>query len=793
MPTELKSTDRASQIASGYRLIADAAGLMRRCAGYMTDQQAEQDGWKVFYAVDVDVIAMYMAPSQNSRYAAVFSNGEDTDTRGLLARLLGDFIFRQLGSDGEQGIGSLFIIPPHDEELGRMIFALSNKLVDAIDEAEILLENVLADLPERLANGDYAELSQWLIDDASALVEIFDGKSGPRSELDRFEALDEHRLLHVERYKEEPGSWTFPLPQLKGNSQDFESFTTSFDAWKKRLLKYKGPRQPHYAHIGDAYAMAMVEWVNQHMEAGKRRLVFITGTQGILKAASDYCPAVIKGHSKSFAELYIRHPQAFMADNGFFPEVPAQDEKGGTRNFSLFDWLNLFFPKVIRDGVKRVATVNTTLLKRIESDVDQEFQEAIVLLAKSEHSDEKRAGFPESMLDEWRTQIRSACVSREINTAEANWPRRAKELLEWLKSRLDQGWTVEQLRSDLANRAIQSMSALYSSTVWLGLWSQVGTNLEQIRGIPALRFDPGYEPAQKYCRLLIAAMKAGNDKNPPDQPQYLDIADMYSQLSGVDKSNYHGHVIHALAYATKGHWYAAKTLCKIALRTVDDLPKDDEKEYRRGREAAYLLTISERRLAHNVADLVVAREYLQDAQSTRENPGASFDLRFLSEAIAIDVAKINFEYFTNEGTSTTPAEFNRIWQDASELFSILASEPQPECRSWICQQLSTNILNLALIYYHANRCLPDATPKLVQEVLSGLTVNRLNQESMEFNDTVSEFVYLTATAVFCADAAEKTQALNKLKEFKFHASLPFDKTREKMFLKLVDQIQQSSC
>ena len=87
MPTELKSTDRASQIASGYRLIADAAGLMRRCAGYMTDQQAEQDGWKVFYAVDVDVIAMYMAPSQNSRYAAVFSNGEDTDTRGLLARL----------------------------------------------------------------------------------------------------------------------------------------------------------------------------------------------------------------------------------------------------------------------------------------------------------------------------------------------------------------------------------------------------------------------------------------------------------------------------------------------------------------------------------------------------------------------------------------------------------------------------------------------------------------------------------------------------------------------------------
>lgn len=52
---------------------------------------------------------------------------------------------------------------------------------------------------------------------------------------------------------------------------------------------------------------------------------------------------------------------------------------------------------------------------------------------------------------------------------------------------------------------------------------------------------------------------------------------------------------------------------------------------------------------------------------------------------------------------------------------------------------------------------------------------------------LSEFVFLTATAVFCADTDGKTEALDKLKEFKFHASLPFDKAREKVFRQLAGQ------
>jgi hypothetical protein len=781
MPIERKTTGRDAQITSGYRFIASAAGLMRRCAGYLFDRQAEQSGWKVFYAVDIDIIKMYMAPNIRSKYAAVFGDGEDTATRELLARLIGDFIFRQFKSAGDQVNDYLFIIPPHDEELGNMIFALSNELLDALDEADTPLDELLADLPERQANGDQDGLSQWLIDSAPSLIGIFDGKSGPRSELDRFESIDEHRLLHVERYLEKPDSWTFPLPQLDCKSQDFESFTSSFEDWKKRLIEHKTPRQNQYAFIRDAYVMTMLEWLNQHMEPEKRRLVLITGTQGILNAASKYRPPLVKGQSKSFAELYIRHPQDFMVDNAFFPEISAHDEKKDANNFRLFDWLNLFFPKVIREGIKQIATFNTLLLEKIEKSEDKEFQELMVLLAKSNQSDRSRP-FPDSMLDEWRTQVRSACISREINMEESSWPARAKQLLEWIKSKLDQGWSVEQLRSDLASRAIQSLSALYSSTVWLGLWSQVGTHVEHVRGIPALRFDPGYEKAQEYYRLVIAAMQGTESAKGGGQKSNIDIADMYSKLSGIDDSDYHGHVIHALAYATKGHWHAAKTLCKIALRTADSL-QDENKNFRTGREAAYLLAISERRLARQIDDLVVARQYLQDALS-RENPGAPPDLRFLSEAIAIDVARINFEYFIKEGDSIIPNDFERIWQDAAELYSRIDSEPLQECKTWICQQLSTNMLNLALIEFHTNQHLPETKSELVRNVLLDLREKRNLHAFMEHNDGISEFVYLVASTIFFTEISWKGEALKKLSEFKLHHSLPFDKQREKVFMQL---------
>ena len=190
MSSKHSFSESKSLFSKSYQLISDAAGLMRRCAGYIADEQAKKQDWQIYYATDADVIKMYMAPDQRYRYSAVFEDIQDDqniETQQLLSYLMAEFIFDHLNNVSNNVNGnSLFIISPHDEELGKMIFALSSALLNAIDEAVEDLDKLLFDLP--IDEPD--KISQYMIDKARTLLEIFDGKSGVRSELERFEALE---------------------------------------------------------------------------------------------------------------------------------------------------------------------------------------------------------------------------------------------------------------------------------------------------------------------------------------------------------------------------------------------------------------------------------------------------------------------------------------------------------------------------------------------------------------------------------------------------------------------------
>lgn len=791
--SERLAGQHATQTDEGYRLIANAARLMRYCAGYVTDRKAQQDGWKLYYAVDTDVIKLFMAPDQMAEYANVFEERDAADTSKLLARLLGNFIFRPSGRDdvlSRASGGNLFILSPHDGEIGRMVFDLSQKLIDEIDAADSRIEDFIAKISNQLEDYDGDEVAQWLIDNAPALIEVFDGKSGPRSELDRFESLDESRVLHIERYKEGSNPpWAFPLPTPTGNVVDFQPLMEMFGDWKKRLIECKTPRQSMRAVVNDAYVLSVIEWLNIQMAESKRRVLLISGTHGVHWATEKYFPAQTHATRRTFADLYVRHPQFVMVDSDFFPDIAAADETRESGSFRLFDWLNLFFPDVIRSKVHKIASIDTQLLKNIQDNADTEFKEAVVLLAKSEQPTHGRSRFPQSMIDEWQTQVRSASIAKSISDNEASWPQRAKDLLCWLRDRITSDWTVDQLRHDLANRALQSLSALYSSTVWLGLWSRVGAIPEQIRGIPVLRIDEGYESVHKYCCRVLEAMKAATSANNASDMDRLDIADMYSKLAEIDSSNYHSHLVHALAYASKGHWHAASTLCKIALRTADGVPKHHG-ELRRGREAAYLLSISERRLARKMGDLVTAEKYLREA-IRRENDGAQKDLRFRSEEIAIRVAKLNFGYFLDSQECDTHNECKEILRDATELLLKVGDDPNADCRAWITQQASTNSLNTALILQREAGDLPPELIEFIRKILSH-PIDCSIGDSTYLGDAVSKFIYFAAFSVFNKDAVSKTKARNTLKDIMFPNNLPFDKNREKLFRQMANDTSDAA-
>ena len=97
-------------------------------------------------------------------------------------------------------------------------------------------------------------------------------------------------------------------------------------------------------------------------------------------------------------------------------------------------------------------------------------------------------------------------------------------------------------------------------------------------------------------------------------------------LKAADPTLYHIHVIYALAFAVKGHWYASLTLAKIAM-TICDSIDPAARGFLLGREAAYLACIAVRRSATNRSHLNEAAQYLDQA-IRRENEGVMEDIRF---------------------------------------------------------------------------------------------------------------------------------------------------------------------
>jgi hypothetical protein len=786
MTVNKEDGDAGSANKQGVALISAAAKLMLRCAGFIADRQAETDGWKLFYAVDVDVVKLYLAPADNSGYATVFGEAESADTRDLLARLMGDFLFREFrtakSATGTQSC-QLFIVPPHDEELNGIIVALSDKVINAVDHVDRNMDVVLADLVGRVKGDQLTAVAKWVVDAAPMLVEVFDGRSGPRAELARFEALGESRLVNLERYQESSPAWAFPLPLLETSPEEFEEFTEVFSAWKERLIKHKSVRHTAKGIVNDAYALATIEILNARMAGEHRKLMLVTGTWAILRATAHYMVPQSGQPLASFADLYIREPQSFMADASFFGSGSGGEprEHPGS-GFDLLNWLNLFFPKAAQAGTEWSAPLLDRLqLQGLAENAGTSGLDASNLTT-SESAGGENNSVPASILKEWRTQVHTASVSRNIDSSEDSGIQRALDLIRWLREQVDQEVTLKQLRTDLSRRAVRSLSSLYSSTSWLGLWSRTGSIPDRIRGIPALRFDGDAELAREYCDKVVDTMRASNSGRGDRTAVNVDVAEMYMKLSQVDDSHYHSHVIHALAYATKGNWSATRTLCRIALLTADGLPDWDKRD-RKGREAAYLLAVAERRLAIKVSDLDMAKHYLEEAAS-RDNVGARPDNRFLSEAIAIDVATLNFEVFIGRDRARLAGEAERLIPAAVELLYRVKEDPL-KAREWVRQQVLTNVLNVVLLACDAKLQLSHTTVTHVRYLVSAADEELLKGESVAHNrDSVATFIYVVAAIVFAAQRARQRIFLEQLNEMAFPVYLPFDKGREIMFRQL---------
>lgn len=678
-------------------IVSDAADLLLKCAGYQDDQNAakREDDHHVdtYYAVDNDVVCLYLEPESNADYLEVFGEGSDSITTKSLAFLLGDFLFQSpeplIPGHGKQKCRFL-IIPPHDEELIEMLTAIHRKLSSVTEQIKPdtfeKLSNIFVDFEKK---NDDQTLMNKLRQQVPQLVELFNPYRGPKAALSRFALLSDTVFQRIDTYAED--SVTFPLLDALNNMEDRRSADESIERWKKLLKKCARKLKPDYSIHRDAEVLATIEHVNSELTRNdsRKQVALITGSHYLFDAAENYRPR--GGEGPSFAEKYLRHPQAFLSHPEFFLLSDAASSSNEDKKipFKLIEWLTLFFPAWWRPAIQPQTTVSSKFLRTIK-----DAQHHVIDRFFDGTSNFDKDADPKSLINGWKAQVSSVAemkYSYGLDRAEARGAAALAKVLLDLKE--SSSWSIEKLREAIMKESVISVSSLYSKTTLLiGLWSKASRKVS--KGVPVLRFDEEeYKVTERYCDELVRILLDNIGKEIPDA-QLEELHSLNEKVETIDPSLYHAHVVHSLAFMAKGHWNASLTLAKTAL-TISDSLEPSIRGIRRGREAAYLACIAVRRSATDRSGLKKAYKYL-DESIKRDNEGCAEDIRFTAERLMLDTRTFYFE-LSLESKNPDIVALTDTLNKLYSLFNTTKKEKNTRVELWVQRQVLTHFFTLLFI------------------------------------------------------------------------------------------------
>ena len=685
-----KTTQRLPRCIHHYPIISQAADLLLKCAGFLDDTNtanANSDNYcRTYYAIDVDVIILYLQPYMHSSYLDIFGEGEKSDTALALTFLLGNFLFKKpvslIQGHKEQKCRFL-IVPPHNQELLTILEQLHRKVISTTRNIDSTKFKELTDVFSKYEKDrDKEALLANLRDRFSDLVELFDPYRGPKAGLRRFSLLAANTFRRIDAYIEDgltlEDTFKFEYLDTVNNETDRMQASKLIEEWESRLKEYRFHEQPPYALRDDAEVLAQMEHINSNLreQDKNKKLVLITGSHYLFQAAKTYKPQW--SDKESFAEMYLRHPQAFLAHEEFFPDP---------ETFKLVDWLNLLFPDaLLRTTGPQFKVAKDFLQKIIDGDYES-IEKIINILARSGKDTNQ-------ILKEWRSQLTERANAQYMDGLEFAEERGAHELAEKIEELRQTDWSIKNLCDLLLKEALTSTSMLYSLTVWIGLWSE--SPPEKIEGIPELRFDADFEKLIPYCAKVIELQRSYM-KNELSLSGLEGLLRQYgNEVQSVDQSLYHTHVIHALAFIAKGHWRATLTLAKTAMNISDNADHTKpEYLYIRGREAAYLACIAARRLASKRYWLNKAKRYIKEA-CKRENEGCPEDIRFTAERLTIRTREYYFDIFC-ENKIPNLERINATINASCKLIDKSNYERDVGVRLWVQRLICTNLFTLLLI------------------------------------------------------------------------------------------------
>lgn len=616
---------------------------------WLEDREFVAAGGAIFYVVDTDVIKLFTAPDEtavrNERgregYAQIFPD-DDPNLSIALGRALADHIFTELTSDQP-----LLLFPPMEQELRSVVAAVTR---DAREE-EVRARRELSDLRNKgrqwvreigEIEDEDARLER-LEQDAPTLARLLGGGSGAGAELRRFgELIRSERIAPLE-FALEYDRIAKPMRDVLDAPRDFRSMLAMHDLrvqWFEWLHESKSRSTSSILVNDDAQVLARLEWVNDKLDSKSYRVVFVTGDPSLHVAASRYN---VSEHNSSFADLFIRHPRAYLAEPGVLALDEQIDKTDGTDYPELLNWLDTFLAKHQAEDARTRNEVYTETLAEAD---DQDL----------EHLAEKVLSSHPGIVDEFREKWRGYTGGLVLAQGARSDFRLAMDV--------DGQEAIDALLKPLADRLVQRVEENWeaffdtATEVSYGLWSDP-TN-DPSRSAPPLSFD-SFSKAWTFVKNVLVSRTAGR----------VDSVSFRRDLQALqeeDPSRYTYNLAFALLFAVEGFWHVAAILSERAVEIADR-----ERPPRiSGREAAYLSAVALRHSARRSEDLENIRNLLDNAERClRQDRGVrpslrAGDLRFPAERLALDLTYHLFKQFLGHTIPDSVRTLPRLQEDLEQ-------------------------------------------------------------------------------------------------------------------------------
>jgi hypothetical protein len=682
-----------------------AAALLRKAEGYWHDahfvSQKDDQGRNcvLVYVLDSDILNWASEPNSNTGYTRTFEQNKDLESRianGLIAAIFSKNA-KYNARLGALKSCLLTSLPSHLFEIA----AYRNSLVKAFNDGQ---------------SGKFAQINSVSLSDQNLNTTRLDRDQQyldfSESQAQRQISKSAHALVRLDnllsqtRYQNID---TVALSLLNQHGGIFNGAIRSafkinqerYEKWFSIFSELRPERGARGINVRDAEALSVVssffsaDNTDQVTTTPKIRLCLITGSEVVLKAAKMAESKPFENTSlvdPQFAELCVRHPQAFLASQTYF------DRSIDGREFELIDWLNLFFTKAVISDYKNFGDqepnqrhlLNIAVLKR--------------LLATAKQAQLISSEFIQSQLRTWFEVNVDSNVRDELSE-------------------------THRLQALLSKVALEQRSSLYQIPPLILAFA--GIDRKTIKRAPWVHFHNTVEGA-RYLHFFLDQL---NKKPvPSDAVGFLASLDAFHltlKKIAQTRADYVYHLIHALIYCSIGEFRAAATLCETAIQSISRIADNDQTTDFKvtGREAYFVLCVCLRRLSDSIEEIELARGYLKmaiEVDELRDNYDVAFntlgfetaracDYRFTSEYISLDSRKhlmITLEIDSadrsaNEFRITLSAALNfldkllKSESKVDESFSLkeldksLRSGSDNRCFSWLLGQTVVSILNLS--------------------------------------------------------------------------------------------------